>query len=118
MTAVMKDRRQERRRRSLLGGKLSFNHRRTLFDCVIRNFSSSGALLVFADATMLPMDFDIQVPHWKEAFHARMVWRKREHVGVILDEFMPAAVSLDDVRRTRALRRENQQLRSLLGLTT
>jgi hypothetical protein len=114
----MMDRRQERRRRSLLGGKLSFNHRRSLFDCVIRNFSGSGALLVFADATMLPMDFDIQVAHWKEAFHARLVWRRREHAGVILDEFVPTAISLDDVRRAKALRRENQQLRALFGLTT
>jgi hypothetical protein len=114
----MLDRRREQRRRSLLGARLSFNHRQSLFDCVIRNFSASGALLVFADPTLLPTDFDIQVAQWKEAFRARLVWRRAEQVGVVLNEFAPVAVSVDDVRRATALRRENQQLRTLLGLTT
>jgi hypothetical protein len=114
----MMDRRKEQRRRSLLGAKLSFNNRQTLFDCVIRNFSASGALLVFVDPTLLPTDFDIQVAQWKEPVRARLVWRRAEQVGVALNEFAPIAVSVDDVRRTRALRRENQQLRTLLGLTT
>ena len=114
----MMDRRREHSRRSLLGAKLSFNHRQSLFDCVIRNFSASGALLVFDDPTLLPTDFDIQVAQWIEAFRARLVWRRAEQVGVVVNEFAPVAVSVDDVRRARALRRENQQLRTLLGLTT
>ena len=101
----MLDRRREQRRRSLLGAKLSFNHRQTLYDCVIRNFSASGALLVFADQTLLPMDFDMQVAQWKEAFRAKLVWRRAEQVGVVLNEFVPVAVSVDDARRTRALRK-------------
>jgi hypothetical protein len=75
-------------------------------------------LLVFADPTLLPTDFDIQVAQWKEAFRARLVWRRAEQVGVVLNELAPVAVSVDDVRRARALRRENQQLRTFLGLTT
>jgi hypothetical protein len=114
----MMDRRREQRRRSLLGAKLSFNHRQTLFDCVVRNFSASGALLVVADPTLLPTDFDVEVAQWKEAFRARLVWRRAEQVGVALDAFAPVAVSLGDVRRARALRKENHQLRALLGLTS
>jgi hypothetical protein len=110
----MLDRRQEQRRRSLLGAELSFNHPQTQYDCVIRNFSASGALLVFADPTLLPTDFDVQVAHWKEAFRARLVWRRAEQVGVVLNEFAP----VDGVRRTRSPRKENQQLRALFGLTT
>lgn len=114
----MMDRRREQRRRSLLGAKLSFNHQQTLLDCVIRNFSASGALLVFADPTLLPTDFDVEVAQWKEAFRARLVWRRAAQVGVVLDALAPAAVSFEDGRRAAALRKENRQLRTLLGLTS
>jgi hypothetical protein len=44
-----------------------------------------GASLVFADPTLLPTDFDIQVAQWKEAFRGRLVWRQRPaQVGVVL----------------------------------
>lgn len=114
----MMDRRREQRRRSLLGATLSFNHGQTLLDCVIRNFSASGALLVFADPALLPTDFDVEVAQWKEAFRARLVWRRAEQVGVALNAFAPVAVSLDDLRRAKALQKENRELRTLLGLTS
>jgi hypothetical protein len=41
----MIERRREARRRCFLGGKLAFNHRQSVFDCVVHNVADGGALI-------------------------------------------------------------------------
>ena len=48
------ERRSERRGLTFLGGKLSFNQGRSVVDCLVRNISSAGALVVFPDRTPDP----------------------------------------------------------------
>ena len=49
-----------------------------------------------------------------------MIWRKQERAGVALAAFQFAerAISLDDVRREKALQRENRALRKQLDYMT
>jgi hypothetical protein len=41
----MNDRRRDNRNRTLLGGKIIFNNRQSVIDCIVRNRSDTGACL-------------------------------------------------------------------------
>ena len=114
------ERRRERRQKSFLGAKLTFNRRQSVVDCLIRNISPAGALVEFPDMTLAPTDVELHVSHRDQSFRGTVVWRKQERAGVALAafEFAEAAVSLDDVRRQKALKRENRALRKQLEYTT
>jgi hypothetical protein len=110
----MLDRRRENRRRCFLGGKLAFNHRQSLFDCLVRDFGEHGALIDLPDATLLPEEFELHIAHWRRTFHARLVWSENTRNGLALSAFQPEIVSLDEVRRLKALEKENRRLRTLV----
>jgi hypothetical protein len=114
------ERRKERREKTLIGATVSFNARRSVFDCLIRNISTAGALLEFPDTTLAPTEFELHVRHRDQSFRGTVVWRKQERAGVALAAFQFAerAVSLDDVRRQKALKRENRALRKQLDYMT
>ena len=95
----------------LLGGKLSFNHRQSVLDCVVRNVSSVGALVAFADKTLAPDEFELRVATWDESFKADVVWRDHERAGVTLGS-MPEPISLEKMRRLKALEQENRDLKT------
>ena len=114
------ERRRERRGRTYLGGKLSFNQGRSVVDCLVRNVSPSGALVVFPDRTPIPDDPDLHIKHRDQSFRAAVVWRGLDRVGVALAAFRfeDVAISIDEVRRRRALKLENRRLRKQLDYMT
>ena len=59
-----------------------FNHRQSSMDCILRNLGERGARLTFAHAASLPDEFDLQVPRMERSFRARIVWRRRDELGV------------------------------------
>ena len=107
----MIERRGEARRRTLLSGRLSFNHRQSVLDCEVRNVSSVGALVVFPEKTLAPGEFELHISAWDKSFNAGVVWRDRERAGVTLSS-LPDPISLAKVRRLRTLERENRDLKS------
>jgi hypothetical protein len=117
---MMIERRRERRMKSYLGAKLTFNHRQSVIDCLIRNISPTGALVEFPDTTLAPAEFELHVRHRDQSFRGTVIWRKQERAGVALAAFQFAerAISLDDVRRQKALQRENRALRKQLDYMT
>ena len=114
------ERRQERRGLTYLGGKLSFNQGRSVVDCLVRNISSAGALVVFPDRTPIPDDPDLHIKHRDQSFRTTVVWRGHDRAGVALAAFRfeEIATSLDEVRRRKALRAENRRLRKQLDYMT
>ena len=59
----MVERRKEQRRRSLLGGQISFSRRQSTMDCIVRNMSPHGALVVFPQTSLTPGEFTLHIPH-------------------------------------------------------
>jgi hypothetical protein len=116
----MIERRRERRMKSYLGAKLTFNHRQSVVDCLIRNIAPSGVLVEFPDPTLAPADIELHIQHRDQSFRGTVVWRKQERAGVALAavQFAERAISLDDVRRQKALKRENRALRKQLDYMT
>jgi hypothetical protein len=111
----MIERRQEFRRRCFLGGKLAFNRRVSLFDCLIHNVTECGALIVLPRAMVLPPEFELHIVHWRRTFRAGLIWSKDVQSGVKLTAVVPEIVSLEEIRRIKALKAENRRLRGLVG---
>jgi PilZ domain len=108
----MQDRRKEQRLRSILGGVISFNKRRSTLDCCVRNFSEHGARVEFNDTALLPETFDLTIVRKETTFHARTTWRTQTAAGVrFIDEAASDAVPLDWARKVQALEAQNKQLR-------
>jgi hypothetical protein len=52
----MQERRQYRRGRTYLGGRLAFDAQYCAIECLVRNMSRNGAKLVFEGTALLPGD--------------------------------------------------------------
>jgi hypothetical protein len=84
---VFAERRVAPRRRVLKGAKLSFNRGYGALECVARNESETGALLVFGETSAVPAIFDLTLNGSDGARPARVRWRTPTLVGV---EFVSA----------------------------
>ncbi len=108
----MRDRRKELRSRTILGGVISFNKRRSTLDCCVRNFSERGARVEFSDTALLPDTFDLTIVCKEATFRARTTWRTQTAAGVrFIDEAASDVVPLDWARKVRALEAQNKELR-------
>jgi hypothetical protein len=98
----MQDRRGIIRNRTYYGGKIIFNDRNSVMDCLVRNFSPGGAKLVLSATVTLPQIFDMSISK-QGSKRARTVWRREDEMGVAFVE-QPRSenvVDLDAVRRLR-----------------
>ena len=82
----MKERRAVPRQKSFLQGRIYFNHRRSSFDCLIRDYSEQGARLKFSDAANVPEATELYIPNKEEIHRARVEWRSGNEMGVSFGE--------------------------------
>jgi hypothetical protein len=97
----MDERRQFRRQRSLLGGRILFNRRASSLPCVVRDLTERGARIDFPDSVCLPQWLDLEIDRLGLARRARIVWRSPTSLGVTFPApALPRGViSLADYRR-------------------
>jgi len=79
MAEVKEERRRDLRRRTLKGARIVFNNRQSTIDCVVRNLSAHGALLL-VPTLGVPNEFELRLDeasHW-----VRVVWRTEDRMGV------------------------------------
>lgn len=116
------ERRQTPRLRSLLGAKARYNQKRATLDCVVRNISDGGALIVVPDTVLLPADFELEIAQRQRSYHAHVRWRTGTRIGVSFeaDEISQAAgASEDDVAmRLRMAERDNARMKSRIQQLT
>jgi|SRR5215469_11941533 len=91
----MDERRSGSRQKSFLQGRIFFNNRRTSADCLIRDFSESGAKLKFHSMISIPDVVELFIPVKEETRRAKVVWRSADEVGVTfnLDDASPSLAS-------------------------
>ena len=90
----MKERRRSARTRSLLQGRVYYNHRRASVDCLVRDISEQGAKLKFSEAVAVPEVVELYIPNKNETHRARIQWRWGEEVGVAFGPDEMASPSL------------------------
>jgi hypothetical protein len=63
-------------------GRVYFNLRQSSMDCIIRDFTTIGARLQFAEIPALPDVFEVFIPTRDDYFQAHTVWHKGREIGV------------------------------------
>jgi hypothetical protein len=78
----MEERRRVSRCRTLKSGKIVVRAHRSVIDCMVRNLSAKGALLVVAGLAGIPENFDLLLEATGEQHPCRVVWRGEDRLGV------------------------------------
>ena len=78
----MDERRIEPRRRILKTGRLAFNHRQSVIECLVRNFSTAGACLEVVSQAGIPPTFDLEIDGEAAQRHCSVAWRSDNKIGV------------------------------------
>lgn len=118
---MIEERRKAPRSRTLLGGVVSFNQKRSTLDCLVRNMSDAGALLVLSDAVALPSGFDLEIQQRQRSYNARVCWRKGQLVGIVFETQGGSSgevVPLDMARRLKHCEQDNARLKSRIRQLT
>jgi hypothetical protein len=112
----MNERRQVQRARTILGGVISFNKRRSTLDCNVRNFSTRGARVEFVNTAILPDEFDLTIARKEATFRERTVWRGEDVAGLVfvVDE-ESSVIPLDWARKLKTAEAQNKALRQRIS---
>jgi hypothetical protein len=81
----MGERRGSRRRKSLLRGFVYVSRRRGALSCLVRDFSETGARIIFSDTVALPDVVDLYLPQKKQTVRARVQWRRNDEIGLAFE---------------------------------
>jgi hypothetical protein len=114
----MSDKRSASRWPSCLKGKLLADDGRVI-DCLVRDFSASGAKIELPASTKLPNTIDLFFPLRQETFRAHVRWRGDKEIGLTFEN--PAVTAPSDPVQAKLLARlleleaENAELRERLA---
>jgi hypothetical protein len=76
----MSEHRNKQRSRTLKTGKIIFNARFSVFECVIRNLSATGAALEVATTVGIPLTFTLAYDGIESGCNVK--WRTEKRLGV------------------------------------
>ena len=76
------ERRHGQRRRTLFAGKIVFNQRSSVLNCVVRNLSDSGACLEIDSTIACPDRFELVIETANVRAEYQVVWRRGKRSGV------------------------------------
>jgi hypothetical protein len=114
----MSDKRSASRWPSCLKGKVLADDGRVI-DCLVRDFSESGAKIELPASTKLPNTIDLFFPLRQETFRAHVRWRGDKEIGLTFEN--PAVTAPSDPVQAKLLARlleleaENAELRERLA---
>jgi diguanylate cyclase (GGDEF)-like protein len=75
-------RRSEHRNRSLRSGKIIFNNRQSVIDCIVRNLSDGGTCLQVDTTAGLPQSFELLIDGEGASRRCRLIWQSETRIGV------------------------------------
>jgi hypothetical protein len=117
----VKERRLSARQKSFLQGRIYFNNRRSSVDCLVRDYSETGARLKFSETITVPEAIELYLPNREEIHRARVEWRSGNEMGVSFGEearspsLAPDASQGDLAVRVHALEAEVAGMKRLLN---
>jgi hypothetical protein len=84
-------RRSSPRKRTLLQGRIVFNDRFSLIECVVRDLSETGARIAFEHPIDIPPEFDLEIARKGISRRCRVSWSSgKEHGLMFLGAPRPA----------------------------
>ena len=76
------ERRTSARQRTVMRGCIYYDKRSAAADCLVRDVSDSGARLELSENVVIPDLIELYIPKKEETYHARVLWRHDNEVGV------------------------------------
>ena len=77
----MEERRRAQRHRTLKAGRIVIDQNSSALDCIVRNLSSNGALLLVSSLAV-PDRFELLFSANRARHECRVAWRAMDRVGV------------------------------------
>ena len=115
----MQDRRERVRDKVFLGGVAEINERGSTVDCVVRNFSETGACVEFDSSARLPERMQVTIARKGRSFLADIIWRQANRVGLAFRAMVTDSSESDlDARLRRSEKKKRQlqrRINQLLG---
>jgi len=117
----MAERRSSARQKSFLQGRIYFNNRRSSVDCLVRDYSETGARLKFSESVAVPEAIELYIPNKEEIHRARVQWRSGDEMGIAFGEEARSSSSAPEVAqgdlatRVQALETEVASLKRALN---
>ena len=81
-TRAMQERRHSQRARTLRAGKILFNTKRSVIDCMVRNISTDGACLLLPSVVGIPSAFDLLIEGEAASRSCKMIWHAQNRIGI------------------------------------
>ena len=78
----MENRRGHERHRTLKSGKIIFNRKTSVVDCMVRNLSESGACLQVDTVVGIPEAFELLIAPEQNVRTCSVKWRSANRLGV------------------------------------
>jgi hypothetical protein len=79
--------------RALKGAKITFNHRSSVIDCVVRDLSAHGAKLRVESSVDIPAVFDLVFDADHAIRRCLVAWRSGQELGVRFVDVPPPGAS-------------------------
>jgi|SRR5262245_2788564 len=117
----MSERRIAARQKSFLQGRIYFNNRRSTVDCLVRDYSDTGARLKFSETAAVPEAIELYIPNKEEIHRARVEWRSGDEMGISFGDAVrspsvaPEAPQGDLATRVQTLEAEVASLKRLVN---
>jgi hypothetical protein len=66
----------------LRAGKILFNNKRSVIDCMVRNVSMRGACLLLPSVVGVPQAFDLVIEGETASRPCKMIWHAQNRIGI------------------------------------
>jgi hypothetical protein len=76
----MSERRTNERRRRLKSGTIVFNNASSVYSCMVRNVSKTGACLMVTSPLTVPAEFELMMEGDRRP--CTVMWRRPDRIGV------------------------------------
>ena len=114
----MQDRRASVRDKVFLGGVAEINENSAM-DCLVRNFSETGACVELDSAATIPHEINLTIARKGHSYLANIIWRHANLVGLAFKTMLTDATGSDlDARLRRSEKKKRKlerRVRQLLG---
>jgi PilZ domain len=78
----MPERRHILRTRMLRAGKIVFNNKSSVIDCMVRNLSRTGACLLVPNVIGVPSTFELLIEGELASRPCQMIWNNQNRIGI------------------------------------
>ena len=66
----------------LRAGKIVFNNKSSVIDCMVRNLSRNGACLLVPNVIGVPLTFELRIEGEDASRACKMIWNNQNRIGI------------------------------------